>query len=158
MNRKIGAITSFRRTRVPWSTGETARISPIGAYPGRIPHSPLENVGIETRRDNTMTSTWHHYKLEDLRWIIQDTTRLTQVSQKRFKDRNRIHAMLLEGGLVQVRIDHLQPDHRKERGFGKLDAKWVGPFIILKRIPDVAYELDLPRPRDMCQTVSTYPR
>ena len=69
----------------------------------------------------------------------QDNTRKANEAYKRRHDRRRREVTFKEGDLVVLNTAHL-----KKSGLPvKLQRKFVGPFKVLERHGDVAYELQL---------------
>jgi hypothetical protein len=152
MNREVGKFlrmfTNFQQDNwVNWlplaeftynnaineSTGQTPFYLNKGRHPRTLP------------TDLTITpGTAAEEFLDNIRKAIEaaeESLRKAKESMKRRWEKNRPPPRdFREGDQVLVMAHHL-PSNRPS---GKLDQKWRGPFHIVKKVGEAAYELDLP--------------
>nr|CAH65910.1 OSIGBa0102O13.1 [Oryza sativa] len=75
--------------------------------------------------------------------IIQERLRVAQSRQKSYADNRRRDLVFEEGDYVYLRVTPLRGVHRFQTK-GKLAPRFVGPFKIVSRRGEVAYQLELP--------------
>nr|AAM01169.1 Putative retroelement [Oryza sativa Japonica Group] len=75
--------------------------------------------------------------------IIQERLRVAQSCQKSYADNRRRDLVFEEGDYVYLRVTPLRGVHRFQTK-GKLAPRFVGPFKIVSRRGEVAYQLELP--------------
>ena len=75
--------------------------------------------------------------------IIQERLRVAQSRQKSYADNRRRDLAFEEGDYVYLRVTPLRGVHRFQTK-GKLAPRFVGPFKIVSRRGEVAYQLELP--------------
>nr|CAH66749.1 H0409D10.7 [Oryza sativa] len=76
--------------------------------------------------------------------IIQERLRVAQSRQKSYADNRRRDLVFEEGDYVYLRVTPLRGVHRFQTK-GKLAPRFVGPFKIVSRRGEVAYQLELPQ-------------
>jgi hypothetical protein len=69
--------------------------------------------------------------------------RTAQSRQKSYADTRRRQLEFKEGDYVYLKVSPLQ-GMRRFKVKGKLSPRFIGPFLILKRVGEVAYQLELP--------------
>lgn len=74
--------------------------------------------------------------------IIQERLRVAQSRQKSYADNRRRDLVFEEGDYVYLRVTPLRGVHRFQTK-GKLAPRFVGPFKIMSRRGEVAYQLEL---------------
>jgi hypothetical protein len=75
--------------------------------------------------------------------IIQENLRVAQTRQKSYADNRRRLLEFKEGDYVYLKVSPLR-GMRRFKVKGKLSPRFIGPFLILKRVGEVAYQLELP--------------
>jgi hypothetical protein len=75
--------------------------------------------------------------------IIQENLRVAQTRQKSYADNRRRLLEFKEGDHVYLKVSLIQ-GMRRYKVKGKLSPRFIGPFLILKRVGEVAYQLELP--------------
>jgi hypothetical protein len=74
---------------------------------------------------------------------IRENLRTAQSRQKSYVDTRRRLLELKEGDHVYLKVSPLR-GMRRFKVKGKLSPRFIGPFLILKRVGDDAYQLELP--------------
>jgi hypothetical protein len=74
---------------------------------------------------------------------IRENLRTAQSRQKSYADIRRRLLEFKEGDYVYLKVSPLR-GMRRFKVKGKLSARFIGPFLILKRVGEVAYQLELP--------------
>jgi ribosomal protein L21E len=67
--------------------------------------------------------------------MIRENLRIAQSRQKSYADTRRRLLEFKEGDHVYLKVSPIQE--------GKLSHRFIGPFLILKRVGEVAYQLEL---------------
>nr|CAE03957.2 OSJNBb0085H11.6 [Oryza sativa Japonica Group] len=80
---------------------------------------------------------------EEIVKIIQERLRVAQSRQKSYADNRRRDLTFEEGDYVYLRVTPLRGVHRFQTK-GKLSPQFVGPYKIVSRRGEVAYQLELP--------------
>jgi hypothetical protein len=80
---------------------------------------------------------------EDQVCIIKENLRVAQTKQKSYADNRRRPLEFKEGDHVYLKVSPLR-GMRRFKVKGKLSPRFIGPFLILKRVGEVAYQLELP--------------
>jgi hypothetical protein len=75
--------------------------------------------------------------------IIRENLRVAQTRQKSYADNRRRPLEFEEGDYVYLKVSPLR-GMRRFKVKGKLSPRFIGPFLILKRVGEVAYQLELP--------------
>jgi hypothetical protein len=74
---------------------------------------------------------------------IRENLRTAQSRQKSYADTRRRLLEFKEGDHVYLKVSPLR-GMRRFKVKGKLSPRFIGPFLILKRVGEVAYQLELP--------------
>jgi hypothetical protein len=74
---------------------------------------------------------------------IRENLRTAQSRQKSYADTRRKLLEFKEGDYVYLKVSPLR-GMRRFKVKGKLSPRFIGPFLILKRVEEVAYQLELP--------------
>ena len=80
---------------------------------------------------------------EELVRIIRENLRVAQTRQKSYADNRRRPLEFEEGDYVHLKMSPLR-GMRRFKVKGKLSPRFIGPFLILRRVGEVAYQLELP--------------
>jgi hypothetical protein len=75
--------------------------------------------------------------------IIRENLRIAQTRQKSYADNRRRPLEFEEGDYVHLKMSPLR-GMRRFKVKGKLSPRFIGPFLILRRVGEVAYQLELP--------------
>jgi ribosomal protein L21E len=75
--------------------------------------------------------------------MIRENLRTTQSRQKSYADTQRRLLEFKEGDHVYLKVSPIR-GMRRFKVKGKLSPRFIGPFLILKRVGEVAYQLKLP--------------
>jgi hypothetical protein len=75
--------------------------------------------------------------------LIRENLRTVQSSQKSYTDTLRRQLEFKEGDHMYLKVSPIQ-GMRRFKVKGKLSPRFIGPFQILKRVGEVAYQLELP--------------
>jgi hypothetical protein len=85
--------------------------------------------------------------MEESRRILQsakENLQAAQNQQKVYADRHRVEHSFEVGDLVFLRLQPYRQSSLKRSGAEKLKPKFYGPYRVIQRIGEVAYELELP--------------
>jgi hypothetical protein len=74
--------------------------------------------------------------------LIRENLRTAQSRQKSYADTRRRQLEFMEGDHVYLKVSPIR-SMRKFKVKGKLSHRFIGPFKILKRVGEVAYQLEL---------------
>jgi hypothetical protein len=74
---------------------------------------------------------------------------MTQNRQKISEDRQRIEHSFEVGYLVFLRLQPYRQSSLKKSGVEKLKPRFYGPYRIMRRVGEVAYELEIPKGRNI---------
>ena len=77
---------------------------------------------------------------EEQVWMIRENLRTAQSRQKSYVDTQRRLLEFKEGDHVYLKVSPIQ-GMRRFKVKGKLSPRFIGPFLILKRVGEVAYQL-----------------
>jgi hypothetical protein len=75
--------------------------------------------------------------------IIQENLRVAQTRQKSYADNRRRPLEFEEGDYVYLKVSPLR-GMRRFKVKGKLSPRYIGPFLIFRRVGEMAYQLELP--------------
>jgi hypothetical protein len=75
--------------------------------------------------------------------LIWDNLRTAQSRQKSYADTRRRQLEFKEGDHVYLKVSPIR-GMKRFKVKGKLSPRFIGPFMILKRVGEVAYQLKLP--------------
>jgi hypothetical protein len=87
--------------------------------------------------------------------IIRENWKTTQSRQKSYADNRRRELMFEVGDFVYLKVSPMR-GMKRFKVKGKLSPRYIGPFKILERKCEVAYQLELPDSFQMCMTYFTY--
>jgi hypothetical protein len=74
--------------------------------------------------------------------IIRENLRVAQTRKKSYAD-NRRRPLEFEGDYVYLKVSPLR-GMRRFKVKGKLSPRYIGPFLIFRRVGEMAYQLELP--------------
>jgi hypothetical protein len=114
------------------ATGHTPFFLNKGRHPHMLPEDPFPGVGL------TMENLVHTLQ-KATRMAEESLVRAKAAMKKQWEKNKKEEEILKEGDKVLVTADHLPSNHPSR----KLDQKWRGPFEILSKKGDAAYELKL---------------
>jgi hypothetical protein len=80
---------------------------------------------------------------EEQVWLIRENLRTAQSRQKSYADTRRRQLEFKEGDHVYMKVSPIR-GMRRFKVKGKLSPRFIGPFMILKRVGKVSYQLELP--------------
>jgi hypothetical protein len=75
--------------------------------------------------------------------IIRESLRVAQTRQKSYADNRRRPLEFEEGDYVYLKVSPLR-GMRRFKVKGKLSPRYIGPFLIFRRVGEMAYQLELP--------------
>jgi hypothetical protein len=75
--------------------------------------------------------------------IIQENLRVAQTRQKSYADNRRRPLEFEEGDHVYPKVSPLR-GMRRFKVKGKLSPRYIGPFLIFRRVGEMTYQLELP--------------
>jgi hypothetical protein len=75
--------------------------------------------------------------------IIRENLRVAQTRQKSYADNRRRPLGFEEGDYVYLKVSPLR-GMRRFKVKGKLSPRYIGPFLIFRRVGEMAYQLELP--------------
>jgi hypothetical protein len=75
--------------------------------------------------------------------IIRENLRVAQTRQKSYADNRRRPLEFEEGDYVYLKVSPLH-GMRRLKVKGKLSPRYIGPFLIFRRVGEMAYQLELP--------------
>jgi hypothetical protein len=76
--------------------------------------------------------------------LLKENLQTAQNRQKMSADRQRIERNFEVGDLVFLRLQPYRQSSLKKRGVEKLKPRFYGPYTIMRRVAEVAYELEVP--------------
>ena len=76
--------------------------------------------------------------------VLQQNLTRAQQRMKKFADANRTERTFAVGDMVYLKMQPYRETSLGLRNSLKLTSKWYGPYRIMKRIGQVAYQLQLP--------------
>jgi hypothetical protein len=82
---------------------------------------------------------------QDILKALKDNLQVAQNQQKTYADRHRVERTFEVGDLVFLRLQPYRQSSLKKSGVEKLKPHFYGPYRVVQRIGEVAYELELPR-------------
>jgi hypothetical protein len=114
-------------------------MSPFEALYGRKCRTPL--YWDQTRERRFFGPELIQEAEEQVR-IIRENLRVAQTRQKSYAD-NRRPLEFEEGDYVYLKVSPLR-GMRRFKVMGKLSPRYIGPFLIFRRVGEMAYQLELP--------------
>ena len=81
---------------------------------------------------------------QDILKILKENLQIAQNQQKLYADKHRIERSFEVGDLVYLRLQPYIQSSLKKKGAEKLKPRFYGPYRIIKKVGEVAYELELP--------------
>ena len=82
---------------------------------------------------------------QDILRALKDNMATAQNQQKLYADRGRVERQFEVGDMVYLRLQPYQQSSLKQKGAKKLKHRFYGPYRVIRRIGQVAYELELPQ-------------
>jgi hypothetical protein len=76
--------------------------------------------------------------------VLKENLQMAQNRQKMSADRHRIERSFEVGDLVFLRLQPYRQSSLKKSGAEKLKPRFYGPYRIMRRVGEVAYELESP--------------
>ncbi|KAK4689460.1 putative transposase, partial [Tremellales sp. Uapishka_1] len=123
------------------TTHSTTGLAPITAFSGMIPRqSMIQPVGALLSKVNPSVEG-RVSLLNDIQGRLKETINHAQLRYKKQYDKHRRPSTIAVGDHVYLRSKHL----RTLRPSPKLEHRQFGPYKVIRKINDNAYELDLPK-------------
>ena len=82
---------------------------------------------------------------QDILKILKENLQTAQNQQKMYADKHRIERSFEVGDLVYLRLQPYRQPSLKKKGAEKLKPRFYGPYKIIRKVGEVAYELELPQ-------------
>jgi hypothetical protein len=82
---------------------------------------------------------------QDILRALKDNIATAQNQQKLYADKGRVERHFEVGDLVYLRLQPYWQSSLKQKGAEKLKPRFYGPYRVIRRIGQVAYELELPQ-------------
>jgi len=76
---------------------------------------------------------------------LKDNMAIAQNQRKLYADKGRVERQFEVGDLVYLRLQPYRQSSLKQKGADKLKPRFYGPYSVIRRIGQVAYELELPQ-------------
>jgi hypothetical protein len=115
-------------------------MSPFEALYGRKCRTPLYWDQIGERRFFVPELI---QETEEQVCIITENLRVAQTRQKSYDDNRRRPLEFEEGDYVYLKVSPLR-EMRRFKVKGKLSPRYIGPFLIFRRVGEMSYQLELP--------------
>jgi hypothetical protein len=77
--------------------------------------------------------------------VLKENLHMAQNRQKVNADRHRVERSFEVGDLVFLRLQPYRQSSLKKSGAEKLKPRFYGPYRVIRRVGEVAYELELPK-------------
>ena len=88
-------------------------------------------------------------KSQDILRALKDNMATAQNKQKLYADRGQVERQFEVGDLIYLRLQPYRQSSLKQKGDEKLKPRFYGPYRVIRRIGQVAYELELPQGSDI---------
>jgi hypothetical protein len=112
-------------------------------------------IGIKLVKDSSLGQKL--YEAEEHVRLIRENLRTAQSRQKSYGDTRRRQLEFKEVDHVYLKVSPFR-GMRRFKIKGKLSPRFIGPFLILKRVREVVYQLELPdHLADVHDVSSIYP-
>ena len=76
---------------------------------------------------------------------MKDNLQVAQNQQKQYADKHREERTFQVDDLVYLRLQPYKQTSLKRNGAEKLKPRYYGPYKVIRKIREVAYELELPK-------------
>ena len=76
---------------------------------------------------------------------MKENLQTAQNQQKLYADKHKIERSFEVGDLVYLRLQPYRQSSLKKKGVEKLKPRFYGPYKIIRKVGEVAYELELPQ-------------
>jgi hypothetical protein len=123
------------------SVHATIGMSPFEADLGYVPRSFFTFGGEKTHNSSVQSLV---EKVEQIDKIVRSKLKHASARMKKYADKNRISIDIKVGDLVLLDRAHLSIDAYNMVKKQKFLPKWIGPFLVLKKVGTVSYKLQLP--------------
>jgi hypothetical protein len=118
------------------------RMSPFRALYGYDAPSFVETVFGDNRVPGA--KDWVE-ESQRILWSMRENLQTTQNQQKIYADRHKVERRFEVGDLFFLRLLPYRQSSLKRSGAEKLKPKFYGQYRVIRRIGEVAYELELPK-------------
>eukprot|EP00253_Pinus_taeda_P033608 PITA_33608 len=82
---------------------------------------------------------------QDILRALKDNMATTQNQQKLYADKGRVERQFEVGDMVYLRLQPYRQSSLKQKGAKKLKPRFYGSYRVIRRVGQVAYELELPQ-------------
>ena len=82
---------------------------------------------------------------QDILKILKENLQTAQNQQKLYANKHRIEQSFEVGDLVYLRLQPYRQSSLKNKGVEKLKPRFYGPYRIIRKVGEVAYELEIPQ-------------
>ena len=84
---------------------------------------------------------------QDILEVLRENLQASQNQQKLYADKHRIERSFEVGGLVYLQLQPYRQSSLKKKWAKKLKPRFYGPYMAIRKVGEVAYELELPKER-----------
>lgn len=81
---------------------------------------------------------------QDIMRVLKENLQMAQNRQKKYYDQHRTERSFEVGNMVYVRLQPFRQSSLKQRKAEKLQPRFFRLYKVLRRLGEVAYELELP--------------
>ena len=76
--------------------------------------------------------------------VLKDNLQVSQNQQKQYADQHRVERNFQENEFMYLRLHTYKQTTIKGKGSEKLKPRFYGPYKVIRKVGEVAYELELP--------------
>lgn len=118
-------------------------MSPFEADLGFIPRNPLAMIVVASGAPRSQPGVTFREKQLAILLRCQEAISQVQERMKDTFDRNRVEQTFNVGDRVYLSTQYLDPRHSGLPNSSKLGPKWIGPYSIVRKVHNHAYELNI---------------
>ena len=81
---------------------------------------------------------------QDILKVLKENIQQAQNQQKLYADQHQIERSFEVGDMVYLRLQPYRQSSLKKSGAKKLKPRFYGPYRVIRKVGEVAYEIELP--------------
>ena len=116
-------------------------MSPFKSLYGYYAYTFIEHIFCDNR---ALKAKYYIEESQEILKVLKDNLQVAQNQQKQYADKHRVERKLQVNDLVKFRFQPYKQTTIKGKGSKNLKPIFYGPYKVIRKVGEVAYQLELP--------------